>query len=92
MSDELASTTHLESLRKEAKRWLKSVRAGDADAIARLQRAYPDCPATPGLRDVQHAIARERGFDGWRRLKTSLVARSTSGSFCAFRFDRPPPQ
>ena len=44
MSDELTTATRLESLRKEAKRWLKSVRAGDADAIARLRRACPDAP------------------------------------------------
>lgn len=37
MSDKLASSTHLESLRKEAKRWLKRIHAGNADAIALLQ-------------------------------------------------------
>src|SRR5262245_51389038 len=60
----------MESLRKEAKRWLKSLRAGDADARARLARAWPDAPAEPALRDVQHALALERGFSGW----TALVA------------------
>ncbi len=72
MSNELAPTSHLESLKKEAKRWLKSVRAGDAAAIARLRHAFPDAPGSPGLRDVQHALARERGFDGWQRLKASV--------------------
>ena len=63
----------LDNLRKEAKRWLKAVRAGDADALARLARAYPDAPAAPGLRDVQHALARERGHESWVAL-TSAAA------------------
>jgi ankyrin repeat protein len=80
MSDELASPSHLESLKKEAKRWLKDVRAGEADAVARLRRAYPDAPAEPGLRDVQHALARERGFDGWSALKAGVATAAASGS------------
>jgi ankyrin repeat protein len=64
--------TTLDNLRKTAKRWLKSLRAGDADARARLVRAYPEAPAEATLRDVQHALARERGHESWSALKNSL--------------------
>lgn len=59
----------LDNLKKEAKRWLKALRANEQEAVARLRRIYPDAPAKPGLRIVQHAIALERGFDGWEALK-----------------------
>jgi uncharacterized protein len=51
----------LDNLRKTAKRWLRALRANEAEARARLARAYPGAPDEPGLRDVQHALARERG-------------------------------
>jgi ankyrin repeat protein len=66
--------SHLERLRKDAKRWLKAIRAGDRAAIDRLRRATPRASGTAGLRDVQHALARERGFDGWRSLTASVTA------------------
>ena len=65
--------TKLESLRKEAKRWLKALRAGDDKAAARLKAAYPKAPATPGLRDVQHALALEYNQAGWAALKAALA-------------------
>jgi hypothetical protein len=37
----------LDNLRKNAKRWLKALSDGDANARARLRRAWPDAPA-PG--------------------------------------------
>ncbi len=61
--------SNLEHLRKSAKRWLKELRSGDSAARERLLRAHPEAPAEPTLRDVQHALARERGFDGWIALK-----------------------
>jgi len=67
-----SSTSRLDNLKKEAKRWLKSLRAGDEQAREWLNRAYPDAPAEPGLRDVQHALARERGLSGWNALKNQL--------------------
>ena len=68
----------LENLRKEAKRWLKALRAGEAVARARLGRAWPSAPAAPGLRDVHHALARERGHENWTALKTHLGAATAS--------------
>ena len=69
----LTPRTKLESLRKEAKRWLKALRAGNAEAAGRLKAAYPEAPAAPGLRDVQHALALEYGHAGWSALKAALT-------------------
>ena len=67
------SVSTLDNLKKEAKRWLKTLRANDADARARLMRAYPDAPAQPVLRHVQHALAREHGFENWTALTTAVT-------------------
>ena len=73
MSDERPRPRRsLDSLKKEAKRWLDALRAGAADARARLARALPEIPGTPTLRHVQHALAREHGFSGWKDLKEAL--------------------
>jgi hypothetical protein len=67
MSRPLTPQSTLDNLKKEAKRWLKAVRASDAAARARLTRAWPEAPQAPGLRDMQHALAREYGFAGGQR-------------------------
>jgi hypothetical protein len=72
MARQISPRTTLDSLRKEAKLWLKALRAGDADARARLLRVISDAPEPPALRDVQHALAREHGFPGWTALKHRL--------------------
>lgn len=74
MPHKATPATSLGSLRKTAKHWLKALRANDADARARYGRAYPTGPADPGLRDVQHALAREYGHESWIEL-TNAVAR-----------------
>jgi hypothetical protein len=66
----------LDNLRKAATRWLKALRADDADARARLVRAYPGAPEPPTLRDVQHALARERGHESWVALKEAITDRA----------------
>jgi Leucine-rich repeat (LRR) protein len=72
MSHELPPRRNLESLKKEAKRWLDALHANDRDARERLHRALPDAPAKPTLRDVQHALAREQGYAGWSMLKGAV--------------------
>jgi ankyrin repeat protein len=72
--------TILDNLRKAAKRWLNALRANDADARARLTRAYPNAPAEPGLRDVQHALARERGHESWAALKAAAAGRASAAA------------
>ena len=75
----------LDNLKKEAKRWLKALQDGDATARARLARAWPQAPATPVLRDVQHALAREHGFESWLAFKERI-----GGSPVAVHVDTPP--
>ncbi|MEP9377518.1 ankyrin repeat domain-containing protein [Aquabacter sp. CN5-332] len=72
MSRTLTPDTTLEILKKDAKRWLKALRAGDAGARDRLLAATPAAPAFPGLRDVQFALAREYGLAGWSALREAL--------------------
>ena len=71
MTPPASSARTLDNLRKEAKRWLRALRSGEASARRRLESAHPAAPATPTLRDVQHALALERGFEGWTDLKRS---------------------
>jgi ankyrin repeat protein len=72
MSRTLTPESSLETLKKEAKRWLKALRAGDAEARRRLLAATPAAPANPGLRDVQLALAREYGLPSWAALRQAL--------------------
>ncbi|MGE0425455.1 MAG: ankyrin repeat domain-containing protein [Reyranellaceae bacterium] len=72
MSRALTPQSSLDSLKKEAKRWLKALRAGDAEARARLLAATPTAATAPTLRDVQHALAREHGLSGWSAFKPAL--------------------
>src|SRR6185369_14654667 len=75
MSRKLTSATTRDNLRREAKRWLKALREDDAQARRRFETAYPSGPAEPVLRDVQHALAREHGFETWTQLKQALADR-----------------
>ncbi len=67
-----------ESAQKEAKRWLKALRANAPGARARLAKVLPDAPGTPTLRDVQHALALEHGFQSWMALRGALVSRAAA--------------
>jgi ankyrin repeat protein len=73
MTRQLTTASSLDNLKKEAKRWLKAVRSQDERAAARLKRSYPGVPAEPGLRDVQHALAREHGVESWNALTKTLA-------------------
>jgi uncharacterized protein len=77
--------TTSDNLRKTAKRWLKALREGDAETRARLARAYPAAPAEPGLRDVQHAMARERGHESWKTMLDAVGRNPTERSTFADR-------
>jgi hypothetical protein len=79
MSRQLTASSTLESLKKEANRWLKALRADDEQARVRLSRAWPEAPAQPGLRAVQRALAMEHGLAGWSALKEALAANELAG-------------
>jgi len=72
MHRKLTPKTTLENLKREAKRWLKALRENDSEARARLERVLPEAPASPGLREVQHALALEHGLAGWTALRNQL--------------------
>ena len=80
MPRKITPATSLENLRKEAKRWLKELRANKRDARARFERAYPAAPPNPVLRDVQHALAREHGHENWIKLKLALGTQPVEGA------------
>lgn len=73
MSRTLPERASLEFLTKQAKDFLRDVKAGDAIARERL-RAFgpPDLPEQPKLADCQHALAREYGFASWPKLRAHL--------------------
>jgi hypothetical protein len=51
-----------------------------------MQRAYPNAPHPPVLRDVQHALACEYGEANWKDLKQSLQTRAASSAPLVRRF------
>ena len=73
MIRKLTSKSSLDSLKKAAKRWLKSLRAGEPEALARLQQVLPQADTGSGLREIQQALAREHGFASWAALKLQLT-------------------
>ncbi|MEM7363160.1 MAG: ATP-dependent Clp protease adaptor ClpS [Pseudomonadota bacterium] len=64
---------HLEHLKKQAKRLLKAVRAGNVHAIARVAERFPEFNKLT-IDHAQLVIAREYGFNSWAKLKTHLMA------------------
>jgi hypothetical protein len=80
MTRQLTARSSLETLRKEAKRWLKALRAQDPKAHERLRRSHPGAALEPGLRDVQVALAREYGAQSWMALKAAFAEANINGS------------
>jgi hypothetical protein len=81
MPRSITPRTSLDNLRREAKRWLKALRASDPEALQRLATAWPDAPPAPGLRDVQRALALEFGLSGWSALTASVAAATTLAGY-----------
>ncbi len=77
--------TTLDNFRRQARRWLKAVRAGDAAELARLHRVHPQASGPPTLRDIQHAVAREHGYESWAAMRRdSRAARPAAASVSGF--------
>jgi len=87
MSRTLTPNSSLDTLKKEAKRWLKALRASDAEARDRFVAATPAASANPSLRDVQLALAREYGLSGWAALKLALEDQAMAQRSAAERVD-----
>ncbi|NBB82630.1 MAG: ankyrin repeat domain-containing protein, partial [Alphaproteobacteria bacterium] len=72
----LPARPNLGHQRKQAKAWLKRLRAGDADAWTRFRARHPRAGSigAPTLADVQYAHARDHGFASWPRMKAHIDA------------------
>lgn len=67
------SSTQIEYLKKEAKRLLRQVEAGELEAVDRVKRILKDFEDISLMR-IQHVIAVESGFLKWENLiKASAV-------------------
>jgi len=80
MPRSLTPHSSLDVLRGEAKRWLKSINAGDPAAFARFRLAFPGHADNPKLREVQQALAREHGFPSWAALIQELEDRTRTAA------------
>lgn len=78
---DLPANATLDSIRKQAKAFLKAVKAGDSAARQRTLPYFNE-PAAIGLQDAQLVIAREFGFSSWIRLKTHLESAQTGKPSC----------
>ncbi len=62
----------LEQQRKRAKELLKTLQAGDSQALTRVSRWLPPRSAPLRLAEAQLVIAREAGFASWPKLKQHI--------------------
>jgi hypothetical protein len=69
----LPTRPSFESIRKQAKKLVRQIGAGDPDALSRAHAQLP-APTLPlSLRDAQLVLAREYGFAGWQDLRASAL-------------------
>lgn len=87
MIRKLTARSSLDSLKKDAKRWLHALREADPEALARLQHVLPGAGPTPSLREVQQALAREYGLESWAALKLQLADQALADRPHAERLD-----
>jgi hypothetical protein len=69
---ELPAHPNLEQYKKQAKDLLKRCKAGDPEALLRIQAHHPRV-AKLTLAAAQLAIAREHGFDAWPKFAKHIV-------------------
>ena len=75
----LPSHSSFESIRKQAKKLVRQVAAGNPDALARVHSQLPDLSLPLLLRDAQFILAREYGFAGWLDLRTAALRLEGTG-------------
>jgi ankyrin repeat protein len=81
VSDTLHLNPSLDHLKHQARTLKRAHDAGDADAVARVQRQLPDFSGDLILTKAQTVIAREYGFESWAKLRTHLF--ESVEKFCA---------
>ena len=81
MSKQLPPQSNPRHLKTQSKALLKSLQAGDPDAVQRIQTSLPRLSgnseaeileADVSLQEVQHVIAREYGFKHWDALQAAV--------------------
>jgi hypothetical protein len=78
-SKSLPARPSLDSLRKQAKKLVRDVAAGDSAAIARVRAQLRSVDAQFTQRNAQLVIAREYGFAGWQELTAEARQRLGDG-------------
>jgi hypothetical protein len=70
----LPAKPFLKDIEKEVRNLLHEMRQGDAVALARWHSLDPEAGRfQPRIADVQYLVAREYGFGGWQKLKTTVA-------------------
>ncbi|MEO0487585.1 MAG: ankyrin repeat domain-containing protein [Pseudomonadota bacterium] len=77
----------LDALRRAAKRLHKAYERGDRQAVLQIRQWLGDKPALKHA-DFLHAVARERGFPSWPKLKVTVEAEGLSRAEARERFGR----
>src|SRR3954471_4114052 len=72
---DLPARPSLDSLRKQAKRLARDDKAGNGEAIARVNAQLSDAKLPLSNRDAQLVVAREYGFVGWSALTAEVQKR-----------------
>jgi len=75
----LPARPSLGSLRKQAKKLVRDIAAGDAAAVARARAQSPNVDVPISQRTAQFVIAREYGFAGWQDLMAEVSKRLGRG-------------
>jgi hypothetical protein len=79
LSKSLPARPSQESLRKQAKKLVRDVSAGNAAAIVRARAQLPNAEFPLSQRDAQLVVAREYGFAGWQDLSAEVLRRLGNG-------------
>jgi Ankyrin repeats (3 copies) len=78
-SKSLPARPSLESLRKQAKKLVRDIAAGDRAAIARARMQLPQVDLPLTQRNAQLVLAREYGYAGWQDLTAEVGKRLGHG-------------
>ena len=78
-SKSLPTRPSLESLRKQAKKLMRDIAAGDDAAITRARMQLPDVDLPLTQRNAQLVLAREYGYAGWQDLTAEVNKRLGHG-------------
>ncbi len=78
-SKSLPARPSLESLRKQAKKLMRDIAAGNDAAIARARMQLPDVDLPLTQRNAQLVLAREYGYAGWQDLIAEVNKRLGQG-------------